>query len=62
MKVNGIMTFKMESAHIIIPTGIFIKVNGTTVNNTEKEIIYTKMGKLSIKETGNKGKNKDLVN
>ena len=43
-----------------ILTETFIKDNGKTVSQTVREIIYTKVVKLFIKEIGKMVKNKDL--
>lgn len=56
------MIFNKEWVHIITKMEIFIKDNGNLENLMVKEIIYIKVEKLFIKETGKMEKNKGLDN
>lgn len=61
MKVTGIMIFSKVWELTIIRMVTFIKDNGWKENQMVKEIIFIKVVRQFIRETGHKEKSKDLV-
>lgn len=61
MKVTGIMIFSKVWELTIIRMVTFIKDNGWKENQMVKEIIFIKVGRQFIRETGHKEKSKDLA-